>query len=206
LTFGRWGNDKGDSGWSNAVSYATPNMGGLTLSTAAQAGESSSGNEGSSYSLAANYVSGPLAVGGVWQTVRSAEAPKDDLLKGQRQTFGLANVSYDAGFAKFFAEYGKIGNHGYTLNGSKINTTLYQLGASVPVTATGKVLASFGQSKEKAVEGGTTPKTLHNILTLAYDHFLSKRTDTYVAVMMDNEKLSGYKKGYSYVAGMRHAF
>lgn len=204
----KWGNDKGDSGWSNAVSYATPNLGGLTLSTAAQAAEvsdGSDGSEGSSYSLAANYVSGPLAVGGVWQTVRSVTAPKLDLSKGQRQTFGLANVSYDAGFAKFFAEYGKMGNHGFT-GASKINTTLYQLGASVPVTATGKVLASFGQSKEKPVEGGTTPKTLHNILTLAYDHFLSKRTDTYVAVMMDNEKLAGFKKGYSYVAGLRHAF
>jgi predicted porin len=201
----KWGNDKGDSGWSNAVSYATPNMGGLTLSTAAQAAEVTDGSEGSSYSLAANYVSGPLAVGGVWQTVRSVEAPKLDLAKGQRQTFGLANLSYDAGFAKFFAEYGKMGNHGFT-GGTRINTMMYQLGASVPVTATGKVLASFGQSKEKPVEGGTTPKTLHNILTLAYDHFLSKRTDTYVAVMMDNEKLNGYKKGYSYVAGLRHAF
>lgn len=201
----KWGNDKGDSGWSNAVSYATPSFDGLTLSTAAQAAEVSDGSEGSSYSLAANYVNGPLAVGGVWQTVRSVAAPKLDLLKGQRQTFGLANASYDAGFAKFFVEYGKMGNHGFT-GASKINTTLYQLGATVPVTAAGKVLASFGQSKERAVEGGTTPKTLHNILTVAYDHFLSKRTDTYVAVMMDNEKLSGYKKGYSYVAGLRHAF
>lgn len=205
LTFGRWGNDKGDSGWSNAVSYATPSLGGLTLSTAAQAAEVSDGSEGSSYSLAANYVSGPLAVGGVWQTVRSAEAPKLDLTKGQRQTFGLANASYDAGFAKFFVEGGKISNRGFA-TGTRIDTTLYQLGAAVPVTASGKVLASFGQSKEKPVEGGTTPKTLHNILTVAYDHYLSKRTDTYVAVMMDNEKLTGFKKGYSYVAGLRHAF
>jgi len=48
--------------------------------------------------------------------------------------------------------------------------------------------------------------TRHGILTLAYDQYLSKRTDTYVAFMMDNEKLTGYKKGYSYVAGIRHAF
>lgn len=201
----KWGNDKGDSGWSNAVSYATPSLGGLTLSTAAQAAEVTDGSEGSSYSVAANYVNGPLAVGGVWQTVRSVAAPKLDLVKGQRQTFGMANASYDAGFAKFFVEYGKMGNHGFT-GASQINTTLYQLGAAVPVTAAGKVLASFGQSKERAVEGGTTPKTLHSILTVAYDHFLSKRTDTYVAVMMDNEKLTGYKKGYSYIAGVRHAF
>ena len=70
----------------------------------------------------------------------------------------------------------------------------------------GKVLASFGQSKEKPVEGGTTPRTLHNIMTVAYDYAFSKRTDTYAAVMMDNEKLTGFKKGYSYVLGLRHAF
>lgn len=201
----KWGNDKGDSGWSNAVSYSTPSLGGLTLSTAAQAAEVTDGSEGSSYSLAANYVNGPLALGGVWQTVRSVEAPKLDLLKGQRQTFGMLNASYDAGFAKFFAEFGKMGNHGFT-GGTRINTSLYQLGASVPVTSSGKVLASFGQSKEKPTEGGTTPVTLHNILTLAYDHWLSKRTDVYVAFMMDNEKQTNFKKGYSYVAGMRHAF
>jgi predicted porin len=205
LTYGAWGNDKGDSGWSNGASYATPTMAGFTGTVQAQAGEATDGSQGSSYALGASYVNGPLALAGSWQTLRSATAPKPAFAKGQRQTFGLLNASYDAGFAKFFAEGGRYENHGFT-NGARINTTLYQLGAAVPVTATSKVLASFGQSKEKPVEGGTTPTTLHNILTVAYDYWLSKRTDTYAAVMMDNEKLTGFKKGYSYVLGVRHAF
>lgn len=205
LTFGKWGNDKGDSGWSNAVTYNTPNIAGFTGTVQTQAGEATDHSEGSSYGLGAGYASGPFAIAGSWQTVRSAEAPKPAFAAGQRQTFGLLGASYDAGFAKFFAQYGKFGNNGFSTT-SRINTNLYQLGASVPVTASGKVLASFGESKEKPTEGGTTPVTRHGILTLAYDHWLSKRTDVYLAFMMDNEKLRNYKKGYSYVAGMRHAF
>jgi predicted porin len=205
LTYGKWGNDRGDSGWSNAVSYNTPTMGGFTGTVQTQAGEATDGSEGSSYGLGGAYASGPFAVAAAWQTVRSASDPMPNLKKGQRQTFGLFNVSYDAGFAKFFGEFGKFGNHGYATT-TRINTNLYQLGVSVPVTKDSKILASFGSSKEKPTEGGTTPDTRHDILTLAYDYWLSKRTDTYVAFMMDNERLTNYKKGYSYVAGIRHAF
>jgi len=208
LTFGKWGNDKGDSGWSNAVAYSSPTMAGVTLTASAQPGEKTDGSERSSYAVAANYVAGPLAVGGAYQLVRSAESPKFDLKADHRQTFGLANASYDFGFAKLFAEFGKIANHGFgATNASlRINTTLLQVGASVPVNASSKVLASFGQSKESAVEGGTTPRTTHQITTLAYDYLLSKRTDVYAAYMLDNEKLSNFHKGQSYVLGLRHAF
>lgn len=206
LTFdGSWGNDKGDSGWSNAVTYSTPNLSGFTASVSAQAGETTDKSQRESYAVLAAYTAGPFSVGGAWQTVGSAQAPKAAFAAGQRQTFGMAGASFDAGFAKFFAQYGALGNNGFS-GSSRIDTKLFQLGASVPVTPMSKVMASFGQSKEKAVEGGTTPNTTHQILTVAYDYNLSKRTDTYVAYMLDNEKLANYKKGHSYVVGLRHAF
>ncbi|MDO9237642.1 MAG: porin [Aquabacterium sp.] len=206
LTYGKWGNDRGDSSWSNAASYSTPTMAGFTATAQAQAGEATNGSEGASYALGGTYVSGPLALAAGWQTVRSASEPMPNLTAGQRQTFGLLNASYDAGFAKLFAEWGQIKNHGYS-TGTRINTTLFQLGAAVPVTKASKVLISYGESTEKPTEGSTsTVVTRHNILTLAYDYWLSKRTDTYAAVMMDNEMLTGFKKGYTYVVGMRHAF
>lgn len=64
LTFGAWGNDRGDSGWSNAITYSTPNLAGFTGSVSYQAGEDSTLNERNSYALAANYVNGPFAIGG----------------------------------------------------------------------------------------------------------------------------------------------
>ena len=206
LTFGPGtGNDRGDSGWSNAITYATPNMGGATVAVSYQPGEAADKSERASYAIAANYVSGPFAVGGSWQTVRSAQDPKLDFTKGQRQTFGLLNTSYDFGVAKAFVQYGELSNSGFA-GGARIDTKLYALGASVPVSAKGKVLASYGVSMEKPVEGGTTPKTKHTVLTLAYDHYLSKRTDIYTAVMVDEEKLPGFKTGRTYLVGLRHAF
>lgn len=206
LTFGSpWGNDKSDSGWSNAVTYSTPNLSGFTASVQAQAGEDATKGERSSYAVSAGYSAGPFSVGGAWQNVRSAEAPKLNLVKGQAQSFGMLGLSYDAGFAKFFGQYGAFANKGYTL-AQNLDTTLFQIGASVPVTKSGKLLASFAQSKEEAANGGAALDVKHRIVTVAYDHWLSKRTDVYGAVMVDDEKLPGYKKGYSYVAGVRHAF
>ena len=199
------GNDKGDNGWSNAVSYVSPSWSGLTVSAQAQAAETTDKSERASYAVSLNYAAGPVAVGLVAHTLRSAEAPKANLTAGQKQNFAMASASYDAGFAKFFAQYGVYDNAGYT-GATKIDTSLVQLGATVPVSAAGKVLVSVGQSREKPVSGGSTPKTDHNIASLAYDHWLSKRTDVYAAFMLDDEDLPGYRAGRSYIVGIRHAF
>ena len=106
---------------------------------------------------------------------------------------------------KLFGQYGEFANSGYATT-LRIDTKLYQLGAAVPVSKAGKVLVSYGESKESPVQGGTTPVTKHRITTLAYDHFLSKRTDLYAAVMVDKEQLANYESGTSVVLGMRHAF
>jgi len=205
LTFGRWGNDRGDSGWSNAITYATPNLAGFTGAVSYQAGEDTTLNERNSYALTLNYANGPFAIGGAWQTVRSAEAPKINLTERQRQNFGLLSTSYDFGVVKLFGQYGEFANSGYATT-LRIDTKLYQLGASVPVTKTSKVMLSYGESKESPVEGGTTPVTKHRITSLGYDLNLSKRTDVYAVVMVDKEQLAGWESGTSLVFGLRHAF
>lgn len=206
LTFGSpWGNDKSDSGWSNALTYQTPNLSGFTGALQVQFGEDASKNERTSYALSARYASGPFAIGGAWQTMRSAEAPKPSLTAGQAQNFGMLGVSYDAGFAKFFGQYGAFANKGFT-GAVNIDTRLYQVGAAVPVTKSGKLLVSYGQSKEEAASGSTPADVKHSILTVAYDHYLSKRTDVYAAFMLDDEDQTNFKKGYTYTVGVRHAF
>lgn len=143
-----WGNDRGDSGWSNAITYATPNLAGFTGSVSYQAGEDTTQSERNSYALSLNYANGPFAVGGAWQTVRSAEAPKVNLTQGQRQNFGMVSTSYDFGVVKLFGQYGEFANSGYAA-GLRIDTKLYQLGASVPVTKVSKVLLSYGESRNR---------------------------------------------------------
>ncbi|WP_290870902.1 porin [Aquabacterium sp.] len=208
LTFGgSWGNDLGDSGWSNAVSYAMPTMGGFSATAIVQTGEDATKAQRSSYGLHARYAAGPVSVVGAWQSVGSTQAPKAAFTAGQRQNFGLLGATYDAGFAKFFAQYGELDNSGFTTAAKNIDTKVWQLSASVPVTTAGKVLTAFGQSKERPSETSTsTTRVTHNIFTLGYDHNLSKRTDVYAAYMFDQEKVTGYKKGHNYTVGIRHAF
>lgn len=205
LTFGAWGNDRGDSSWSNAITYSSPNLAGFTGSVSYQAGEDSTLAERNSYALSANYANGPFAIGGAWQTVRSAEAPKVNLTKGQRQNFGLLSTSYDFGVVKLFGQYGEFSNSGYATT-LRIDTKLYQLGASVPVTKMSKVMLSYGESKETPVQGGITPVTKHRITSLGYDLNLSKRTDVYAVVMVDKEQQANWESGTSVVFGLRHAF
>jgi predicted porin len=197
LTFGRWGNDKGDSGVSNAITYQSPKMAGLTAAVQYQAGESATGAEEDGYGISFTFTEGAFSTSATLQKLQSADAPKPDFVAGQSQSFGMLSASYDFGVAKLFGQFGEIKNSGAF---APKKTNIYLIGSSIPVTPMGKVLVSYGQSKEK------TPDVKHNIFTLAYDHFLSKRTDVYAAYMMDEEKQTGWKKGNSYVLGMRHAF
>ena len=89
----------GDSGWSNAVSYSTPNLSGFSATVSAQAGETTDKSQRSSYAVLARYASGPFSVGGAWQTVRSAQAPKAAFAEGQTQTFGELDPASGDGLA-----------------------------------------------------------------------------------------------------------
>ena len=205
LTYGAVGNDVADSGVSNAITYQTPNLAGFTASVQVQLGEDSTKAQDTTYAGAVSYTAGPLSVGASMQRVRSATAPKPALTAAQSQNFGLVSASYDFGVAKLFAQYGQLGNNGYTGTGN-IDTDVVQVGASVPVTKDSKVLVSYGQSKEEPVSGTTPAAVKHDIFTLAYDLWLSKRTDVYAAYMYDKEKAAGFKAGNSVVFGVRHAF
>jgi predicted porin len=85
---------------------------------------------------------------------------------------------------------------------ANMKTKLFQLGASVPVGTDGKVLASYGHSTEKM----PTADVKHAILTLGYDHNLSKRTDLYAVYMNDKEDVKGWKAGNTYAFGIRTKF
>lgn len=199
LTYGRWGVDKGDSGWGNSVAYYTPNLAGFSAAVQVQPGESDA--EGTSTGFMGGYANGPFAIGFGFQTVKSAEAPKADVLTG-KQTFGLLGASYDFGVVKLTGQYGQYKGTDLAAANDNIKTKLYQLGAAVPVSANGKVLASYGSQTKELVTGDVK----HEILTLGYDHNLSKRTDVYAIYMRDEDDRAGYKSGNTVAFGIRHRF
>ena len=200
LTYGKWGPDKGDSGWGNSIAYYTPNLSGFTAAVQIQPGESQT--ESTSTGVMAGYANGPFAIGFGYQSVKSAEAPKANVPDGAKKTFGLLGTSYDFGAVKLFGQYGQYKGSGFTAATDNVKTKLYQLGVSVPVTADGKVLASYGSQTKELLTGDVK----HEILTLGYDHNLSKRTDVYAIFMRDDDDRTGYKAGNTVAFGIRHRF
>ena len=112
---------------------------------------------------------------------------------GTTKTDWMLGGAYDFAVVKAFASYGQAKADNTT---NKAKTT--QLGVSVPAGATGKVLASWAQTKMTATD--ISRKTF----TVGYDYFLSKRTDVHVMAM--NDRITNQTKGNSLGVGIRHRF
>lgn len=188
----------GDSGWSNAVHYGTPKFGGLSANLSVAAGEGGV-NKGPNYGGNVLYFAGPFAATVAYQHVE-ANGPGGNSLVNfagfDHQTAWQLGASYTFGFAKLFGQYGEIDTDATT----EVKTKTVQFGASVPVGATGALLASYGESKRDA--GGT--ERINKTLTVGYDHNFSKRTDVYLVYLGD--KLTGVSNGTTYAVGLRHKF
>lgn len=181
----------GDTVWANVISYFSPSFKGLT--GAVQYGVSSvTGNQSrDNLGLHLNYENGPLQVALSAQRVRAAAtAPSVE------QYLYLAGATYNANFAKF---YGAVQSTNTTT--SETGSHTYELGLSIPVTAVSSILAEWAMTKQ------TAPRNQHTVrdtASLAYDYFLSKRTDVYAAYSYD--KLASKPSGSTYGVGVRHSF
>lgn len=179
------GTVSGDSGWSDAAAYTSPSFGGLKADVLVAAGE---GNGGRNWSAALNYGIGAFAATAVVQDVKKNDAGVADTRTWQ------AGAAYDFGLAKVFAQYTDVKN-----NSTGVEYKLADVSAAIPVTTAGKVLVAYGEIDAS----GVNPD--RKTLSLAYDHYLSKRTDVYLAAMQD--KLDGAgTTGKSYAVGLRHRF
>jgi predicted porin len=175
----------GDTEWSNSVSYQSPNVGGLSASMLYAFGERNGGNN-----IGANllYFAGPFAATVVYESVKKNQTTLFDTSSDDTKIWQLG-ASYDFGAAKVFAQYGQVKNETVP-NKFKISG----VSAVVPVGA-GKVLAAYSQVNPDIGLKQTT-------YSLAYDYNLSKRTDVYVAAMVDKQGPSAT----SYAVGIRHQF
>lgn len=177
------GTTTGDSGWSDALMYSSPSLGGAVLTLIGAAGEGSGGrNTGATLRYTAGAVDAALSVQDV---KKDGSAPVADTRTWQ------ANGAYDFGAAKLFLQFGKVDNRT-----TSTDHDIVGLGATVPVGA-GKLLAQWGRISPQT---GARRKTL----SVGYDHFLSKRTDAYAVAMSD--RLDGQSSGRGVSLGIRHRF
>lgn len=210
-TFGDVGLVFGDSGWSNTIKYATPNLNGFTAAVQYQLKETTSGDNGNSWAANVTYLAGPFGVTATYQNFKTAatagglaNTTTTDFVAGDEQKVWQLGASYDFGGAKLFAQYTN-GKQEFNVGGDDAESKQWQVGVSVPLGA-GALLASYGQLKfEQGADEGK-----NKIFTLGYDYNLSKRTDVYAAYMYDknsdNDAATDWKAGNTFAVGVRHRF
>ncbi|MGH8780241.1 porin [Paraburkholderia sp.] len=181
----------GDTVWQNAVEYVTPNTGGLT-GTVIYSVSSTTGHQGrDNLGLHLTYRNGPLtAVFSAQRDRTAAVAPSTG------QYLYLAGFAYDAKFAKVYAAAQMTSN-----NDVETGSHTYELGLSVPLTASTAILAEWARTKHSAP---LDRSNVRNTGTVAYDYILSKRTQVYVVYSYD--KLTDNPSGSTYGVGIQHTF
>ena len=190
----------GDSGWNNAVGYSTPSMGGLSANLLVAAGEGAATAKGKNVGGNVLYFGGPFAF-----TVAAQKVMAQGVLgRGisafpgfESQTAYQVGGSYNLGFAKLFAQYGKISTNAT----ADVDTKTLNLSASVPV-GPGAFNVAYGSSKMTTQGSSAAPKS--TILTAGYSYSLSKRTDLYAVYMLD--KYTGKSNGTNLATGIKTTF
>lgn len=191
----------GDSGWNNSIGYSTPRFGGLTANVQVTAGEGAATSRGPNWGANLVYFGGPVGLTFAWQKVQSQGTLGRAIsaFPGfSSQTAYQLGGSFNAGFARFFAQYGTIDTTANT--GVKVKNL--HLSASVPVGPSGAFLAAYGSSSIKTAGAAVKPES--DMLTLGYTHKLSKRTELYGIYLSD--KYTGRSTGTTLATGMRHTF
>lgn len=184
----------GDTRWNNSFAYTNNASDPLRVNLAANADETTpGGSNGHNIGASVSYISGPFAATVVAERIKNSALP---LPAGfERQVVLQAGATYDFNFIRLYGQIGRI----KTDASADSRTTLYQLGAAVPI-GTSLILAAYGHSHTRTPLTGTTDR----IFSLGYDYFLSKNTDVYVAALY--EKLSFVSSGNSYAGGVRVRF
>lgn len=233
-----------DARLDNLAAYVSPNFGGFSVIAAFT--NSHTGNEGIDnkyvlagtppaltspnvlsnsdfgdvrvWALAPSYKNGPLFVGlNIHQGRENVQNSGLDALK----VWDLYG-SYDLGVVKLGAIYGKRTIE--TTAGADIEMKQWLIGATIPVGANGKVLASYNH-RTTDFDDGTSDARVGQ-WAVGYEHALSKRTSLYAAYAHQNQNsrqeaftggmfavsvgdaTSGNGQGYQrgLAVGVRHTF
>ncbi|WP_087650002.1 porin [Caballeronia choica] len=180
----------GDTVWNNTAQYTSPSYKGFGATViyglGGVAGSPGVGNLG----VHLNYSGSALTVALSAQRVRFTQVGP----VGAQYAY-LAGAAYDFKIVKLY------GAAVITSNVSMpIGTHTYEAGLSVPFSPADFLLAEYARTRRS----GPVDNSLRHTASIAYDHFLSKRTDIYAVYSLD--QLSGHPIGNTYGVGVRHTF
>lgn len=189
---GVWLSTGYNSNPNNNIYYATPTFGGFSGAVSYALGENKTALLSASdvTSLNVQYNAGKLYAGLGYQT----ETPQGG---GTSTDFTRLNATYDLGVAKLLAGYGKKVAPG------SVETTEWELGADVPVSAALTLSGGVARSTDNVAAGDAT-RTGYG---LAAAYSLSKRTTLYTGFNSHTTTQAGVDTdARTFAAGVKHTF
>jgi predicted porin len=213
---------------SNTVSYSSPTYNGLNVEASYSLGEQAGSNTaGRQLGFSAGYVNGPLTVRLALSVLNQDTAANPALgtmpvVQASARNSLLA-VNYEFNFAKIYLTYGvdKGPNSSPVLNPAayghadqvvpSTDSSDFLLGATVPLGANGKLMASYIRKNDKAAANQDAHQW-----AIGYVHSLSPRTAVYASyAKISNSHGAAYTVGNgnefgsgnsAYNAGLRYTF
>lgn len=187
--FGATGKIAGDTGWNNALTYASPRMGGATVTLQHSMKESRAGSNTGGNLM---YFNGPFGF------TLAASDVKVPFTTGAGERTLLAGASYDFGPAKLYGYYATVKERATGTATANTSDKLAHVSVRAPM-GQGAFTAGYAQSR---TSGALTNKRQH--LEAGYEYFLSKRTTLYGFLL--NDKLSAVGSANSYALGIKQGF
>jgi predicted porin len=206
-----------DSGWSNAMSYATPNMAGLVgqlmySSASGSNDQEDPGNKSRGRSISAQlaYRAGPFVGVGVFQDVNvNGKLPPATATREQKAW--LVGAAYNLTVVRLFAQYQDITTDiGTATTSATDSDSTWQLGATVPVGKT-TLMASYASTKTDD-STNVRPDESRKTWAVGARYDFSRRTDGYLVYLNDSldaftaTSVAADKKRTSLGLGVRHRF
>lgn len=182
----------------NVVRYTAPTMGGLTLqgtySFAQSGSEGAVGTTsgGNASHIQGVYVAGPLTVGASMWQAKGEDQTATAARTGQKTSTFMAN--YNLGVATIGLTYDTSAQRAAAASAGFIDTE--RTATSIPVTVpmgSGTALFTYTKAGNTKTGGVTNANTGATLLSVGYDHALSKRTTLGVSyAKLDNKANAGY--------------
>lgn len=179
----------------NTVKYTSPTFNGFTGSASYSLGENKGvfgADPTNSMALAVKYENGPLFLGAAYATYDQNDTQSVDYVR--------LNAAYNFGPATLKGSYGDVSD-----DFNVTDTTEYEIGVDVPLSANMTLSAGYAKSKDE-VAGVDDEKRSGFGLAVAYN--LSKRTMAYAGFTRAKAELAGVTtdKVTIYAVGIKHTF
>jgi predicted porin len=162
----------------NAIVYETPDWSGLSARALYAPSEKGGSGQGKYSALSLSYNAGPLQLVGSFDK-------RGVVANGPQASYLALGGTYDFTVAKLFFGLQTV-KHAEPAEAVNADARIYSLGVHVPVSATGKVAASYTWRDDRSAANQGASQ-----IALGYYHALSKRTTLYTAASRISNKNGG---------------